>query len=101
MLVAGELSRNLGLLDAGDLDLLREAVNLCGPRPRADHLDLNQIIRALQHDKKSVDGKINWVLLEGVGLPKIVEGGLVSAKSLRISLQAGLRHRTRQTESAH
>ena len=100
MLVAGELSRNLGLLDPGDLQLLREAVALCGPLPRADHLDLSQIIRALQHDKKSVDGQINWVLLEGVGLPKIVAGRLISAKVLRLSLRAGLR-RTRQTESAH
>src|SRR5215211_7948099 len=78
MLVAGELSRNLGLIDAGDLKLLRDAVNLCGPLPRADNLDINQIIRALKHDKKSVDGQINWVLLEGVGLPRIVEGKLVS-----------------------
>jgi 3-dehydroquinate synthase len=91
MLVAGELSRNLGLLDAGDLKLLRDAVHLCGPLPRADKLDLNQIIRALKHDKKSVGGEINWVLLEGVGRPKIVEGRFISAKSLRLSLRAGLR----------
>jgi 3-dehydroquinate synthase len=90
MLVAGELSRNLGLLDAGELELLREAVDLCGRLPRADKLDLNHIISALKHDKKSVDGQINWVLLEGVGLPKIVEGKLISAKSLRLSLRAGL-----------
>ncbi|HEX6044335.1 MAG TPA: 3-dehydroquinate synthase [Pyrinomonadaceae bacterium] len=98
MLVAGELSRNLGLLGSRDLELLREAVNLCGPLPRADKLDFNQIIRALKHDKKSVDGQINWVLLEGVGLPRIVEGRLVSAKSLRLSLRAGLQARTSQKE---
>jgi 3-dehydroquinate synthase len=101
MLVAGELSRNLGLLGSGDLGLLREAVHLCGPLPRADNLDLNQIIRALKHDKKSVDGRINWVLLEGVGLPRIVEGKLVSSKSLRTSLRAGLQARTSQKESSH
>ncbi len=100
MLVAGELSRNLGLLNDSDLGLLREAVHLCGPLPRADQLDVNHIIRALKHDKKSVDGQINWVLLEGVGLPKIVEGKLVSAKSLRLSLRAGLA-RERQKESSH
>ncbi len=91
MLVAGELSRNLGLIDAGELKQLRDAVNMCGPLPRADDLKIDQIIRALQRDKKSVDGQINWVLLEGIGLPKIVEGKLISAKTLRLSLRAGLR----------
>ncbi len=91
MLVAGELSRNLGLLDAGDLKLLRDAVHLCGPLPRADKLDLNKITRAIKHDKKSVGGHVNWVLLEGVGRPKIVEGRSISAKTLRLSLQEGLR----------
>ena len=101
MLVAGELSRNLGLIDAGELKQLRDAVKLCGPLPRADNLDINQIICALKHDKKSVAGQINWVLLEGVGLPKIVEGGLISAKSLRLSLRAGLRANERQKRSFH
>ena len=91
MLVAGELSRNLGLIDSGDLESLRDAVKLCGRLPRADKLDTNQIIGALKHDKKSVGGQINWVLLEGIGRPRIVEGRLISAKSLRLSLRAGLR----------
>ncbi len=99
MLVAGELSRNLGLIDSGDLNLIRDAVRLCGPLPRADKLEINQIIRALQHDKKSVEGQINWVLLEGIGRPRIVEGRLINAKSLRNSLKAGLKPFERQKES--
>lgn len=91
MLVAGELSRNLGLIDSGDLDSLRDAVRLCGRMPRADHLDTTQIAGALKHDKKSVGGQINWVLLEGIGRPRIIEGRLISAKCLRLSLRAGLR----------
>jgi 3-dehydroquinate synthase len=91
MLVAGELSRNLGLIDSGELESLRDAVRLCGSLPRADHLDTKQITGALKHDKKSVGGQINWVLLEGIGRPRIVEGRLISAKSLRLSLREGLR----------
>lgn len=91
MLVAGELSRNLGLIDSGQLESLRDAVRLCGRLPRADHLDTNRITGALKHDKKSVGGQINWVLLEGIGRPRIVEGRLISAKSLRLALRAGLR----------
>jgi 3-dehydroquinate synthase len=98
MLVAGELSRNLGLLASQDLESLRAAVALCGPLPLADHLDVGQIIRALQHDKKSVGGQINWVLLEKVGSPKIVDGGLISARVLRLSLRAGLQRRAREKQ---
>jgi 3-dehydroquinate synthase len=99
MLVAGELSCNLGLIDSGELKTLRDAVSLCGPLPRAANLDTGAIMRALKHDKKSVGGQINWVLLEGIGRPKIVEGRLISAKSLRLSLRAGLSER--QKESFH
>ena len=101
MLVAGELSRNLSLIDSGDLESLRNAVKLCGRLPRADSLDTNRIIHALKHDKKSVGGQINWVLLEGIGRPRIVEGRLISAKSLRLSLRDGLRALERQKESFH
>jgi 3-dehydroquinate synthase len=101
MLVAGELSRNLGLIDTGELQTLRDAVSLCGSLPRADNLDLEQIMSALQHDKKSVGGQINWVLLEGIGRPRIIDGRSISAKSLRLSLRAGLRAVDRQKESFH
>src|SRR5262249_23459862 len=101
MLVAGELSRNLGLIDLGELKTLRDAVSLCGPLPRAENLDTSAIISALKHDKKSVGGQINWVLLEGIGRPKIIDGRLISAKSLRLSLRAGLRALERQKESFH
>jgi 3-dehydroquinate synthase len=100
MLVAGEISKNLGLLPAAELESLRDAVRLCGKLPRADSLDTNQIIRALKHDKKSVAGKINWVLLEGIGSPKIVPGSEISAKLLRLSLRTGLQS-GRQKDKSH
>lgn len=101
MLVAGELSRKLGLIDPGDLKLLRDAVRLCGPLPRTDKLEINEIIRAVQHDKKSVDGQINWVLLEGIGRPRIVEGRLINARSLRESLKIGLQPVESKKEISH
>lgn len=101
MLVAGELSRNLGLLDSMELESLREAVHLCGSLPPADELDLDQIINALQHDKKSVGGQLSWVLLNGIGKPQIVPGQQVSAKLLRLSLRTGLRSFGRRKDKSH
>jgi 3-dehydroquinate synthase len=101
MLVAGELSKNLDLLDAADLESLREAVNLCGSLPRVEHIDVTEIIDALKFDKKSVQGQINWVLLDKVGSPKIVEGRLSSKRILRRSISDGLRASWRQKERSH
>jgi 3-dehydroquinate synthase len=101
MLVAGEISKNIGLLKPTELELVREAVRLCGPLPRADHLNIDQIIRALQNDKKSIAGQINWVLLDRIGFPKIVPGNQISAKLLRLSLRTGLQSFGRQKVPAN
>jgi len=91
MLVAGEISKHLGMLAPRELELLREAVALCGPLPRADDLATDQIVRAMANDKKSVAGDTKWVLLERIGRARIVDGREISARVLRASLRSGLR----------
>lgn len=91
MLVAGEISKHLGMLASGELELLREAVALCGPLPRADDLATKQIVRAMANDKKSVGGVTRWVLLERVGRARIVDGREISARVLHASLRFALR----------
>jgi 3-dehydroquinate synthase len=93
ILVAGELSKNLGMLGSAELESLRAAVQLCGPLPRADSLDINKIIGALQHDKKSVGSQINWVLLDDIGSPRIVPGKKINSKLLQKALRTGLQQR--------
>lgn len=90
MLVAGEISKNVGMLAAGELESLREAVRLCGPLPPAHDLAIDGIIRAMKHDKKSVCGVTRWVLLERIGRARIVDGNQIDKRLLRSSLRAGL-----------
>jgi 3-dehydroquinate synthase len=87
MLVAGELSKHLGLLPSAELELLREGVRLCGPLPLANDLDLREIAGAISRDKKSERGQVQWVLLERIGQPTIVDGKQVSRRLLLQSLQ--------------
>lgn len=94
VLVAGQISKHLGLITNEEVELLNEAVALCGPLPPADTLDVNKIMKLVRHDKKSVNGEISWVLLEGIGLPKIVKGNEISPAVLRHSLHEGLRRRS-------
>jgi 3-dehydroquinate synthase len=91
MLVAGEISARLGLLGCSELELLRDAVRLCGRLPRADDLEEEKILNSLAYDKKSVGGRLKWVLLERIGRARIVDGGEIKRSVLRASLRAGLR----------
>src|SRR2546427_8683923 len=91
MLVAGEISKSLGMLAPNELELLREAVRLCGPLPRADDLAAEEISAAIKLDKKSVSGIIKWVLLERIGRARIVSGNEIDKREIRSSMRAGLK----------
>jgi len=90
MLAAGEISRRLGLLAASELESLREAVRLAGRLPRADGLDEEAVRRATARDKKSSGGHVRWVLLEGIGRARIVDGHEVPARVVRDSIRAAV-----------
>jgi 3-dehydroquinate synthase len=91
MLVAGHISKDLGLLATSELELLRDTVRLAGSLPEASSLDEAAIMAAILRDKKSVHGRIKWVLLERIGLPRIVDGKEVTPRLLRNSIRHGLR----------
>ena len=91
VLVAGEISKSLGMLPFDELESLREAVRLCGPLPPADDLAPDQILKAMASDKKSVAGAPRWILLERIGEPQIVHGNDIPSRIIRSSLRTGLR----------
>ena len=72
MALAAKLSARLGLMPAADAERLARHLKLAGlpaaisdipgPRPGVDAL-----IAAMAHDKKVADGKINFILLKGLG----------------------------------
>lgn len=87
MLVAGAISKNLGLLDGSELESLTQAVRLCGPLPPVKDLDMDAVIDAIAHDKKRTAGQVQWVLLERIGRPRIVNGKEISRTLLRKSVR--------------
>ncbi|MFN2510855.1 MAG: 3-dehydroquinate synthase, partial [Pyrinomonadaceae bacterium] len=91
MLVAGQMSKDLGLLAASELELLRETVRSAGSLPAASDLDQSAIMGAILRDKKSVDGRIKWVLLERIGRARIVDGREITLPLLRRSMRDGLK----------
>lgn len=97
MLAAGALSKNLGLLDESELELLREGVHLCGPLPSANHLNEDAIIKAIGRDKKRSSGDIQWVLLDRIGRPRLVDGKEIGPMLLKQSLREALRKPTEKS----
>jgi 3-dehydroquinate synthase len=91
MLVAGELSKNLGLLDQSELELLRQAVRWCGSLPAAKDIDEGALFNAIARDKKRTAGHVQWVLLEGIGKPRIVNGQEISRALVRQSVRETFR----------
>jgi len=90
IMVAGELSKNLGLLDQSELESLSQGVKLCGPLPSASDLDVKAIANATMLDKKSAGGHIQWVLLERIGRARIVDGKEISPLVVRQSIHDAL-----------
>lgn len=90
MLVAGALSKNLGLLDKTELELLIEGVHLCGPLPSAGNLSEDNLIKAITRDKKRTSGEVQWVLLERIGGPRLIDGKEISPVLLKQSLREAL-----------
>jgi 3-dehydroquinate synthase len=90
MLAAGALSKNLGLLQQSELELLREGVRLCGPLPSARDLDEEAVLQAIGQDKKCSSGQVQWVLLERIGHPRLVDGKEISPLLVKQSLREAL-----------
>ena len=80
MLVAGEISKNLGLLAASELELLREAVRLCGHCRAASNLDVDaDHQRTSRTTRKASAGQINGCCSNGSAR----RGSLTAKKSVR------------------
>ena len=90
MLAAAEISKGLELINDSEIESLRGALGLAGRLPRASDLDALDVERELRSDKKAVGGSVRWVLLEGLGRARVVDGREVPARLVRDSIRAAL-----------
>ena len=90
MLVAAQISKNLGLLPTSELELLRQTIRMCGPLPTAANIDPATILEHVRTDKKHLGGNLQWILLEQIGRPRIVSGTKIPPRVIRDSLSEGL-----------
>lgn len=74
MLAATRLAELLGSLDADSAIRIRRTICRYGPLPSANQLDPDRLIARLASDKKTLQGKMHFVLPTAIGEVKIVSG---------------------------
>ena len=72
MMGAAYLSRELGMVGNEEVVRLRELLQRFSLPTQAEGCTENGMYAAIFHDKKAVDGKIKWILMEGIGRVKAV-----------------------------
>ncbi|HYJ91584.1 MAG TPA: 3-dehydroquinate synthase [Pyrinomonadaceae bacterium] len=92
MLVAGELSKNLDLLSQDELKSLNDVLHRAGRLPSVAGIDPESIFEALKFDKKVSGGKLNWILLNGIGKPVIISESDIPRKALVGAVKAILKN---------
>ncbi len=67
MLAAARISNRLGVLDINEIARLRSLIKRANLTTEMPELDLEQVVQAVRHDKKILEGKIRFVLPKAIG----------------------------------
>ena len=74
MRVACEISRRLEMITQAQVDTIQQLLTDIGLPRKIKKIQLNKILRLMQHDKKFIRGKNRFVLALQIGKVKVVEG---------------------------
>lgn len=72
LLCAIRLGELLGLTGKRDAAQMSEMVRRVGPLPPLERLNAEKVVRLLSRDKKTVGGRLHWVIPERIGKVRIV-----------------------------
>jgi len=91
MLAAGELAKNLDILDKNSLNLLSDVVRLAGELPSLRGIEVEEVIRALALDTKKAGENITWILLKKIGMPVLIGDNKIPISQVRRSIKTILK----------
>jgi 3-dehydroquinate synthase len=72
LLAAARLGQRLGVLASADGARIADLVRGLGPLPPIRDLSSEKILRLLRQDKKTLGGKIRWVVPEAIGKVRVM-----------------------------
>jgi len=67
MVTAARIANKLGLLDKSEVNRLQKLIEQVGLPTKMPDLGIEEMTRAMQHDKKVREGKVRFVLLKSIG----------------------------------
>ena len=67
MHVAGRISHQLGLLSEKDLKRQQNLLMACALPSKAPDVNIDELLKTMQSDKKMRQGTLSWILLSGIG----------------------------------
>jgi len=74
MRAATHLAHMAGYLDTADRDLILQAITLYGPIPPLDGIEPANLVARLGRDKKTLQGRVHFVLPTAIGAVTVVSG---------------------------
>lgn len=86
ILVAGEISKRLEICDTNSINLLNDVFVSAISLPDTNKIDIDKLIDLFVFDKKTIGKSLQWILLEGIGKPKILSSREISQQIIRDSL---------------
>ena len=72
MIGAARISNNLGRIDEATFNRLQALIDKLGMVSKAQNCDIDHMFNAIFRDKKTINGKIYWVLMDEIGKVSIV-----------------------------
>ena len=67
MIGAAHISRSLGKIDDSTFERLQNLIDKLGMVSRIKDCDVDEMFKAIFRDKKTINGKIHWVLMDSIG----------------------------------
>ncbi len=74
MIAAGWLAEGAGVLAHGDRETMEQAIRAYGPIPNLDGISAARLVERIGGDKKTIGGKVHFVLADRIGHVKVMSG---------------------------
>ena len=90
ILFAADLSKRLDIFSQNELRLLNDVLHRVGSLPDTKNIEIKKLIEAFAFDKKAIGDSLQFILLEKIGKPVILQSLDIPSSAVQASLETVL-----------